>query len=51
MTFIGEDILITDPANGLVKRVSLDTFSTVAEWEVGGTPASLAYVGLGAASH
>ena len=51
MTFIGEDILITDPANGLVKRVSLDTFSTVAEWEVGGTPASLAYVGMGAASH
>lgn len=51
MTFIGEDLLITDPTNGLVKRISLDTFSTVAEWEVGGTPASLAYVGLGGASH
>ncbi len=51
MIFVGEDIVITDPANGLVKRLSLDTFSTVAQWEVGGTPASLAYVGLGAASH
>ncbi len=51
MTFVGDDIVITDPANGLVKRVSLDTFSTVAEWEVGGTPASLAYVGAGGASH
>ena len=51
MTFVGEDLVITDPANGLVKRVSLETFSTVAEWEVGGTPASLAYVGLSEASH
>lgn len=51
MTFIDEDIVITDPANGLVKRVSLETFSTVAEWEVGGTPASLAYVGLTGHGH
>ena len=51
MTFVGEDLVITDPAKGLVRRVSLDTFSTVAEWEVGGTPASLAFVGLGVASH
>jgi hypothetical protein len=51
MTFIGEDLVITDPANGLVKRVSLDTYSTVAQWEVGGTPASVAFVGLGGASH
>lgn len=51
MTFLGEDIVITDPANGLVKRVSLETFSTVDEWKVGGTPASLAYVGLAGDSH
>ena len=51
MTFLGEDILITDPAAGLVKRVSLDTLSTVAQWEVGGTPASVAYVGTGGAAH
>ncbi|MCY3603460.1 MAG: hypothetical protein OXH12_10320 [Chloroflexi bacterium] len=51
MIFVGEDLVITDPANGLVKRVSLDTFSTIDEWEVGGTPASLAFVGLGAAGH
>ncbi len=51
MTFVGEDLVITDPANGLVRRVSLETFSTIAEWEVGGTPASLAFVGLGAAGH
>ena len=51
MTFIGGDLVITDPANGLIKRVSLDTFSTVAQWEVGGTPASVAFVGIGGASH
>ena len=51
MTFVGEDLVITDPAKGLVRRVSLDTFSTVAEWEVGGTPASLAFVGLAGDSH
>ena len=51
MTFLGEDILITDPANGLVKRVNLDTLTTVAQWEVGGTPASVAYVGTGGAAH
>ena len=51
MTFVGHDIVITDPANGLVKRVSLETFTTVAEWDVGGTPASVAYVGTGGAGH
>lgn len=51
MIFVGEDVVITDPANGLIKRVSLETFSTVAEWEVGGAPASLAYVGIGGAGH
>ncbi len=51
MTFVGHDIVITDPANGSVKRVSLDTFSTVDEWEVGGTPASVAFVGIGGAAH
>ena len=51
MIFIGHDLVITDPANGSVKRVSLDTLSTVDEWEVGGTPASLAFVGIGGAAH
>ena len=51
MTFVGDDIVVTDPANGLVRRVSLDDFSPVDEWEVGGTPASLAFVGLGGDSH
>ncbi|MXZ87853.1 MAG: hypothetical protein F4081_07060 [Dehalococcoidia bacterium] len=51
ITFIGEDIVITDPANGLVKRVNLDTFSTVAQWEVGGKPSSVAYVGLTGHGH
>ena len=51
ITFVGEDIVITDPANGLVKRVSPDTFSTIAEWEVGGTPSSVAFVGIGGAAH
>ena len=51
MIFVGDDVVITDPANGRIKRVSLDTFSPVDEWEVGGTPASLALVGLGGDSH
>ena len=51
LAFVGDDALITDPANGLVRRVSLDDFSLVDEWEVGGTPASLAFVGLGGDSH
>ncbi len=51
MIFVGHDLVITDPANGLVKRVSLETFSTVDVWEVGGAPASLAFVGVGGDSH
>lgn len=51
MAFVGDDAVVTDPANGLVRRVSLDDFSLVDEWEVGGTPASLAFVGLGGDSH
>ncbi len=51
MIFVGDDIVITDPTNGLVRRVNLETFATVDEWEVGGTPASLAYVGVGGGSH
>ena len=51
MIFVGDDAVITDPANGRVRRVSLDTFSPVDEWEVGGTPASLAFVGIGGDGH
>ena len=51
MIFVGDDAVVTDPANGRVRRVNLDTFSTIAESEVGGMPASLAFVGLGGGSH
>ena len=51
MTFIAESLVFTDPTNGLVRRVSLDGYSPIAEWDVGGTPASVAFVGLGAAGH
>ena len=47
MTFVGGDAVVTDPANGRVVRVNLDALSAVDEWEVGGAPASLAFVGLG----
>ena len=47
MTFAGGDAVVTDPANGRVVRVNLDTLSAVDEWDVGGAPASLAFVGLG----
>ena len=51
MTFAGGDAVVTDPANGRVVRVNLDTLSAVDEWEVGGAPASLAFVGLGGDGH
>ena len=51
MTFAGGDAVVTDPANGRVVRVNLDTLSAVDEWDVGGAPASLAFVGLGGGGH
>ncbi len=46
MIIVGEQIFITDPADGHVLMVDADSLEVVEEWHVGGAPGALAFVGI-----
>ncbi len=51
MIVVGEWLFLSDPYSGRVLGVHLEHMEIEEEWELGGAPASLAFVGLGVDDH